>query len=164
MRPALAVLILASVLAGCYQKVPAPKPPRPPDTPSSLVLVPSKQTGPDSLFGLPSDKLYVVNGTWKSHADPKKGEYDRPGEFTVEKADNADVDPKEEIVPFINRWVEAAKVRVINQYDAPASPEQIKRSFDYRTERTDGTLIYVLQPAVPAKKITISIEAHERRR
>ena len=163
MRSTLAVLVLAASVAGCDQKVPAPKPPRAPDTPSSLVVVPSKQTAPDSLFGLPTDKLYVVGGSWKNHADGKRVEYDRSGEFTVEKADNADVDPKE-IVPFINRWIDDAHVRVINQTDAPASPDRIRREIDYQTVRTSGTLVYAVQPGAPAKKLTIAVDAHERRR
>lgn len=163
MRPTLAVLVLAAALAGCDQKVPAPKPPRPPDTPSSLVVVPSQQTGPDTLFDLPADKLYVIGGGWKNRADGKKGDYERSGTFTIEKADEKEIDPKD-IVPYINRWIEGSKVRVINQADAPASAEQIKRTIDYRTERTDGVLSYVVAPGAPAKKLTITVDAHERRR
>lgn len=162
MRFLLALLAIAAVL-GCDQRVPAPKPPRPPDTPSSLVVVPSNRSGPDTLFDLPTDKLYIINGGWKNRADGKKGEYERPGEFTIEKADEKEIDPKD-IVPYIDRWIEGSKVRVINQRDAPASAERIRRTIDYRTERTDGVLTYTVAPGAPAKKLTITVDVRERRR
>jgi hypothetical protein len=159
-----ALLLLPIVLfAGCDRK-PPPAKPRPADTPSILVYESSKPTGSDELpFSLPKDKLYVVNGSWRNRSDPRKGEYDRPGQFTFEKADDSDVDPKE-IAAHLNRWIDRATVRVLNQVDLPATPERLQRTIEYQTDRTTGRLDLVIQPGVPFKKVTATFDIRERRR
>ena len=109
------------------------------------------------------DKLYVINGSWMNRHDFTKGDYRRPGEFSFERADNSDVDPKE-ISEHLNRWIDGSGVRVINQVDNPAGGDKIQRAIDYQTERTAGSLTYVVQPGAPAKKVLVTIDVREHRR
>jgi hypothetical protein len=165
MRLLLIWTVLVAFETGCSRKPARPAVHRLPDTPSVLVCEPPKPTGPtdETLFKLPKDKLYVINGSWMNRHDFTKGDYRRPGEFSFERADNSDVDPKE-ISEHLNRWIDGSGVRVINQVDSPAGGDRIQRAIDYQTERTSGNLIYVVQPAAPAKKVLVTIEVREHRR
>ncbi|HZE96692.1 MAG TPA: hypothetical protein VE981_06685 [Planctomycetota bacterium] len=160
---ALAALLLVGV--ACDRKPDRKPAPKPADTPSILVVEPVRASSPTdaSLFDLPKEKLYVINGTWRSRSDARKGEYDRPGEFSFERADEKDVDPKE-VAEHINRWIERAAIRIIERRDSPPGAEKIERSIDYVTERTTGKLSYVIDSAVPAKKLSVVFDIRERRR
>ena len=162
MRNAIVVAVL--LLAGC-DRTPPPKPAvKLPDTPSILVYESAKSSGrtDETMFDLPKDRLYVINGSWSNRHDPRKGDYQRPGQFTFERANDADVDPKE-IADHINRWIDRAGIRVLNQVDAPASPERIQRTIDYQTERTTGHLAYSIVPGAPHRKVTVTFTIQERR-
>jgi len=165
MRIVFAAALLMALGLGCSKKPNRPPAPRLPDTPSALVHEPPRPTGPtdETLFSLPKDRLYVISGTWRNRSDPLKGDYQRPGEFSFARADEADVDPKE-IARYVNRWIDGAGVRVINQLDSPADADRIQRTIDYQTERTSGRLDFIIRPAVPAKNVVLSIDVHERRR
>ncbi len=170
-------LLLCSVLAlaglGCMRRVPAPKPPAPPapakvpvlnvrslGTPSALIDPPPEPATDKMPFDLPLGKGYAIEGGWRG-ANQVKGttKFERVGDFTLKKADNVDVDPKE-IAETLEKWIASSGVQSTQSSGAGT----LQRSMDYGTTRTLGSIAYSIRPDAAAKEVTFHIEIREQPR
>lgn len=173
MRALVCVVFCLAALGGvgCMKRVPAKKPPVTPapkvpvlnvrslGTPSALIESPTQVSGDSLPFNLPLNKGYGIEGGWRG-PNQVKGTYqfERIGDFTVKKADNADVDPKE-IAETLEKWIAASGVQ-----STQTSGGGLQKSVDYGTARTLGSITYTVRPDVPAKDVTFHIEVREQPR
>src|SRR6185436_2270746 len=91
-------------------------------------------------FNLPFGKGYGIDGSW---VGPNQVEgttkFERRGEFSVDKSDGSDVDPKE-LAGILEKWVEATQ-KSISGLTTEGSSGELRRSADYVTEKTVGSLV-----------------------
>ncbi|MBV8878764.1 MAG: hypothetical protein JO332_02260 [Planctomycetaceae bacterium] len=167
---ACAVLLVSG--AGCVKRVPAKKPPAPPPaakvpvlnvrslgTPSALLDAPPEAASDKLPFDLPLNKGYGIEGGWKGPNQVKgTTKFERIGDFTVKKADNADVDPKE-IAETLEKWIASSGAQ-----STQSSGGGLQRTIDYGTSRTLGSVAYSVRPDAPAKEVTFHIEVREQPR
>jgi len=169
---ALLLVIGAALQAlGCERRVPAKRPPvaavpKVPalkvaslGTPSALLDPPPGD--PDKLpFDLPLDKGYGIEGAW-SGPNQVKGtrQFERIGNFTVKRAGNAEVDPKE-IASLLGKWIASSGVQSTESGGAGA----LERSVGYGTAQTIGTIRTTVRPDAPAAEVTFHIEIREQPR
>ena len=174
MRSIAMVLCCAVVLMGlgCMKRVPAKKPPAAPTpakvpslgvrslgTPSTLIDSPADPGGDKLPFDLPLNKGYGIDGGWRG-PNQVKGTYqfERIGEFTVKKADNADVDPKE-IADVLEKWIASSGAQATQ-----SSGGGLQKTIDYGTTQTRGSVAYSIRPDAPAKEVTFRLEVREQPR
>lgn len=174
MRSLLLLICCAVVLQGCMKRVPAKKPPPAPppakvpslrvvslETPSALIHpppIPGGQT--DRLpFDLPLNQGWAIDGSWTGPSQVK-GTYgfERIGEFTLRKTDDSDVDPKE-VAGILEKWIASSEVRPIQ-----SSGEGLRRTIEYGTAQTLGSILYSVRPDAPAKTVTFNLEVREQPR
>lgn len=174
MRVFLLVLACVTVLPGlgCMKRVPAKKPPAAPPapkvpvlnvrslgTPSALIDAPTAPVGDKLPFDLPLNKGYGIEGGWRGPNQIKgTPKFERIGDFTVKKADDADVDPKE-IAETLEKWIAASGAQ-----STQSSGGGLQRTVDYGTARTIGSIAYSVRPDAPAKEVTFHIEVREQPR
>jgi hypothetical protein len=174
----LLLLVLGCVLAlpgaGCTKRYPAKRPPAAPapakvpvlnvaslGTPSALIQPPPSPAFSDTLpFNLPLGKGYGIEGSW-SGPNQVKGtpRFERLGDFSVRKADNADVDPKE-IADLLEKWIAASGVQPTQSSGAGG----LQRTIEYGTAQTLGSVGYTIRPDAPAKDVTFHLEVREQPR
>lgn len=175
MRTLLLVLVCVAVLPGlgCMKRVPAKKPPATPPpakvpvlnvrslgTPSALIDPPPQPSASDKLpFDLPLGKGYGIEGSWTGPNQVKgTTRFERSGDFTVRKGDQADVDPKE-IAETLEKWIAASGVQ-----STQTSGGGLQRTIDYGTARTLGSVTYSIRPDAPAKDVSFRLEIREHPR
>jgi hypothetical protein len=165
---------VASSRAGCTKRYPAKKPPAAPapakvpvlnvsslGTPSGLISPPPSPANSDTLpFNLPLGKGYGIEGSW-SGPNQVKGttRFERIGDFSVRKADNADVDPKE-IADVLEKWIAASGVQATQSSGAGG----LQRTIEYGTAQTLGSVGYTIRPDAPAKDVSFHLEVREQPR
>jgi len=169
-------LVLGSVLAlaglGCMRHVPATKPPATPTpkvpilnvrslgTPSALIDPPPEPATDKMPFDLPLGKGYAIDGGWRGPNQIKgTTKFERIGDFTLRKADNVDIDPKE-VALTLEKWVASSGVQSTQSSGAGT----LQRSVDYGTTRTLGSITYSVRPEESAKEVTFHIEIREQPR
>jgi len=165
--------LLALAALGCVKHVPAKKPPAPPapakvpvlgvrslGTPSALIDPPPEPATDKMPFDLPLGKGYAIEGGWRGPNQVKgTTKFERIGDFTLKKADNVDVDPKE-VAQTLEKWVAASGV----QSTQGSGAGTLQRSVDYGTTRTLGSITYSIRPEETAKEVTFHIEIREQPR
>jgi hypothetical protein len=165
MRTFLIFAMLAAPAAGCSKMKPPPAvglAKVPADNPSILVDPP--YPGKDQTGAKPSFAKMSAVGTTKGNNDRIAGSYQSSGNYTLERHDGGDVDPKE-VAAELSRWIESAPgVKVTGSADEVAKAGVIRRTIDYGTTGTVGYATFSVEPAMPAKKIqfTFSIQEHRR--
>lgn len=174
MRLFLLIVVCVVVLPGlgCMKRVPAKKPPAAPPapkvpvlnvrslgTPSALIDAPAGPAGDKLPFDLPLNKGYGIEGGWRGPNQVKgTAKFERIGDFTVKKADDADVDPKE-IAETLEKWIAASGAQ-----STQSSGRGLQRTVDYGTAKTIGSIAYSVRPDAPAKEVTFHIEVREHPR
>lgn len=172
MRSLLLLLVTCALLAGCMKRVPAKKPPAAPPpakvpslgvrslgTPSALINPPSASDGDKLPFDFPLNKGYGIEGGWRG-PNQVKGTYgfERIGDFTVTKADDADVDPKE-VAQTLEKWIASSGVR-----PTQSSGEGLRKTIEFGTDRSLGSISFSVRPDAPAKAVTFRLEVREQPR
>jgi len=169
-------LVLGSVLVlaglGCMRHVPAKQPtvtpaPKVPilnvrslGTPSALIDPPPEPATDKMPFDLPLGKGYAIDGGWRGPNQVKgTTKFERIGDFTLKKADNVDIDPKE-VALTLEKWVASSGVQSTQSSGAGT----LQRSVDYGTTRTLGSITYLVRPEESAKEVTFHIEIREQPR
>jgi hypothetical protein len=166
-------IALVTAGLGCTKRYPAKKPPpalvpsvpalnvSSLGTPSALIQPPPSPASSDTLpFNLPLGKGYGIEGSW-SGPNQVKGtrRFERTGDFSVRKADNADVDPRE-IADVLEKWIAAAGVQATQS----SGPGGLQRTIEYGTAQTLGSVGYTIRPDAPAKDVTFHLEVREQPR
>jgi len=130
-------------------------------TPSALIHPPPSPASSDMLpFDLPLGKGYGIEGSWAGPNQVKgTTRFERIGDFSVRKADNADVDPKE-ISEVLEKWIAASGVQPTQSSGAGG----LQRSIEYGTAQTLGSVGYTVRPDAPAKDVTFHLEIREQPR
>ena len=166
------VLVAVLALVGCEKRWEARKPPAAPPapkvpvlnvrslgTPSALIHPPPEAVSDKLPFDLPLNKGYGIEGGWRGPNQVKgTPKFERIGDFTVRKADQVDVDPKE-IADTLEKWIAASGVQ-----STQSSGGGLQRSIDYGTAKTLGSISYSVRPDAPAKDVTFHIEVREEPR
>jgi len=165
------LLVLAGL--GCMKRVPAQRPPADPvpakvpvlnvrslGTPSALID-PAPEPATDKMpFDLPLGKGYGIEGGWRGPNQVKgTRKFERIGDFTLRKADNVDVDPKE-VAETLEKWIGSSGV----QSTQSSGTGTLQRSIDYGTSRTLGSISYSVRHEAAAKEVTFHIEVREQPR
>jgi hypothetical protein len=174
MRLLVMVVCCAVVLTGlgCYKRVPAKKPPAAPappkvptlnvrslGTPSPLIDSPADPGGDKLPFDLPLNKGYGIDGGWRGPNQVKgTTQFERIGDFTVKKADNADVDPRE-IAEMLRKWIASSGVAATQ-----SSGGDLQGTISYATSQSWGTISWSIRPDAPAKDVTFHLEVREQPR
>ena len=111
-------------------------------------------------FDLPLGKGYGIEGGWRGPNQIKgTPKFERIGDFTLKKADNVDVEPKE-IAETLEKWIASSGVQSTQSSGAGT----LQRSIDYGTARTLGSITYSVRPDAAAKEVTFHIEVREQPR
>ena len=165
---------VASSGAGCTKRYPAKRPPAAPapakvptlnvaslGSPSGLISPPPSPAHSDTLpFNLPLGKGYGIEGSWSGPNQVKgTARFERIGDFSVRKADNADVDPRE-IADVLEKWIAASGVQATQSSGAGG----LQRTIEYGTAQTLGSVGYTIRPDAPAKEVTFHLEVREQPR
>jgi len=175
MRLMLAMLVcctLALTGLGCMKRVPAKKPPAAPapakvpslnvrslGTPSALIDSPADPGGDKLPFDLPLNKGFGIDGGWRG-PNQVKGTYqfERIGDFTVKRAGNADVDPRE-IAETLRKWIASSGAAATQ-----SSGGDLQGTISYATAQSWGTIAWSIRPEVPAREVTFHLEVREQPR
>ena len=157
---------------GCTKYVPAKRPPAPPapakvpslnvrslGTPSALIAPPPAPAGDSLPFDLPLNKGYSIDGSWRGPSQIQgTTAFERIGDFTVKRADDADVNPKE-IWETLEKWIVASGV-----VQTQGSGQGLERTTEYGTAQTLGSISVSIRPETPAKTVTFHLGVREQPR
>ncbi len=172
----MSILLVAALAIGCEQKVTiGPKTPAaakktvPPlsvsslGTPSAFLVPPPEPPGSgDKLpFDLPFGKGYAIEGSWIGPNQVSgTNKFERRGDFSVDRAEGADVDPKE-LAAILEKWARSTPTSLVGFSSDPVTAGKLRRASDYVTDKTVGSLTIVIEPDVPSKKVTFRISILE---
>jgi len=157
--------ILLAATLGCNKINPPPVPvvPKyPADNPSILVDPP--YPGKSQAGAKPDFPGALSVGNSKSDLNRPAGIYQSWADYTLQRGDKAEIDPRW-VAARLRRWIESAPgVTILAAPDDAVVDGQIRGTIEYQTAGTSGKAVYFIEATSPAAKVRYRADVSERRR
>lgn len=157
--------ILLAAALGC-NKISPPRPPIAPKYPADnpSILVDPPYPGKPQAGAKPEFPGASSVGSSRSDLDRPGGVYQSWADYTVQRGDKAEIDPRW-VAARVRHWIESAPgVTILAAPDDAVKDGRIQGTIEYQTVGTAGKAVYIIEATSPAAKVRYRADIIERRR